>query len=630
MLSIPLAMKRILWITCGLPLAIMALLTGLSGHLSAQNTLGGSAGDPSAVLDLQSNSQGVLLPRMTTAERSAIANPAAGLMVYNTSLGCVEMNAGSSSSPNWLCMVKTAGKITGLDCQSVTVSGDIYEGVATDGLRFSIPYTGGNGGWYYGQQLMSTGITGITASVSAGLALEGGGNLNGSIRGTPSGVGMASFALSIGGESCTLDLSVVVPVGVIGMLDCAGATNTGTLTTGVAASGVSSSIPYSGGNGFSHDGETVLSTGVTGLTATLAAASFASGSGSLSYVITGTPSAAGTASFALNIGGQNCTLDWTVNLPVGSIGALNCAGATSSGALQKNQAASNVSGSIPYTGGNGGTYGGQTVSSTGITGLTATLAAGILASGAGNLALTISGTPTAEGIASFALSIGGQSCTFNIPVGCGAYVASGQWKQLMCHNLGANTSVDPLTPSWELNGNYYQWGRKPTCFGRDGVDGTNTCSSPVYGASGPWGNTTSNDNAGSITGWSSTAASTGSWADASKTTNDPCPTGFRVPTKTQWEGVINSSLNTYTLVGTWSSSARYASGVRFGSTLFLPASGNREQVAGSQSNAGVAGLYWTSTQNSTSNSWYTLVGNNSITMLQNSKNIGMSVRCIAE
>jgi hypothetical protein len=72
---------------------------------------------------------------------------------------------------------------------------------------------------------------------------------------------------------------------------------------------VSSAVPYTGGNGGTHNGQAVSSTGVTGLTATLAAGTFASGSGSLLYTISGTPSGSGTANFALNIGGQSCTLN---------------------------------------------------------------------------------------------------------------------------------------------------------------------------------------------------------------------------------------------------------------------------------------------------------------------------------
>jgi hypothetical protein len=48
----------------------------------------GSAADPaaSAILDMTSTTKGVLPPRQTTAQRNAIASPAAGLSVYNSSL----------------------------------------------------------------------------------------------------------------------------------------------------------------------------------------------------------------------------------------------------------------------------------------------------------------------------------------------------------------------------------------------------------------------------------------------------------------------------------------------------------------------------------------------------------------
>jgi hypothetical protein len=40
--------------------------------------------DPSAILDIKSIDKGLLVPRMSTAQRLAIVNPAVGLMVYDT------------------------------------------------------------------------------------------------------------------------------------------------------------------------------------------------------------------------------------------------------------------------------------------------------------------------------------------------------------------------------------------------------------------------------------------------------------------------------------------------------------------------------------------------------------------
>ena len=109
---------------------------------------------------------------------------------------------------------------------------------------------------------------------------------------------------------------------------------------------------------------------------------------------------------------------------------------------------------------------------------------------------------------------------------CGAKVNASDWKDFLCHNLGADQGADPLTPSYRLIGNYYQWGRNPLCFGIDGVDDDNPCPTPIYGALGPWGTTTGKDNADNISSWALTAAAAGAWNDSgSKTAKDPCPPG---------------------------------------------------------------------------------------------------------
>ena len=42
--------------------------------------------NPSSMLDIKSSTLGLLIPRMTTANRLAIINPAQGLIVYDTDL----------------------------------------------------------------------------------------------------------------------------------------------------------------------------------------------------------------------------------------------------------------------------------------------------------------------------------------------------------------------------------------------------------------------------------------------------------------------------------------------------------------------------------------------------------------
>ena len=50
----------------------------------AQVGIGTTNPDPSAILEMQSDDQGILTPRMTSSQRLAIANPADGLLVYDT------------------------------------------------------------------------------------------------------------------------------------------------------------------------------------------------------------------------------------------------------------------------------------------------------------------------------------------------------------------------------------------------------------------------------------------------------------------------------------------------------------------------------------------------------------------
>ncbi len=66
------------------------------GYFGTGITIGGSSIAASAMLDISSTTKGVLLPRMTTTQVNAISSPAAGLMVYNTTLNKLCFYNGSS------------------------------------------------------------------------------------------------------------------------------------------------------------------------------------------------------------------------------------------------------------------------------------------------------------------------------------------------------------------------------------------------------------------------------------------------------------------------------------------------------------------------------------------------------
>ena len=98
----------------------------------------------------------------------------------------------------------------------------------------------------------------------------------------------------------------------ITFLNCSG-TVVGKLPTIGIAYTDTVSVPYSGGNGITYNaGSAIISTGVTGLTATLLNGTLSNGSGSLKYRVTGTSAASGNATFLISFGGQSCSFSLSV------------------------------------------------------------------------------------------------------------------------------------------------------------------------------------------------------------------------------------------------------------------------------------------------------------------------------
>ncbi|SHG51019.1 hypothetical protein SAMN05444362_1501, partial [Dysgonomonas macrotermitis] len=73
---------------------ILLCFSGIA-TLQAQVGINTSTPNASAAMDIVSTEKGILLPRMTTVQKSAIVAPAEGLLVYDTTLRCIAQNAGS-------------------------------------------------------------------------------------------------------------------------------------------------------------------------------------------------------------------------------------------------------------------------------------------------------------------------------------------------------------------------------------------------------------------------------------------------------------------------------------------------------------------------------------------------------
>ena len=81
------------------------LMTGVFSNTFAQNVGINSTGatpNTSAMLDIVSTTSGLLVPRMTNAQKNAIATPATGLLVYQTDAGTQGIGFYYYSGSAWL------------------------------------------------------------------------------------------------------------------------------------------------------------------------------------------------------------------------------------------------------------------------------------------------------------------------------------------------------------------------------------------------------------------------------------------------------------------------------------------------------------------------------------------------
>lgn len=87
-----------------------------SQSVSVSNS--GDEADGSAILDVSSSEKGVLIPRMTSANRMAIASPATGLIVFQTDAPTgFYYNKGTSGAPVWVLLQPS---------ENVTVQGNTF------------------------------------------------------------------------------------------------------------------------------------------------------------------------------------------------------------------------------------------------------------------------------------------------------------------------------------------------------------------------------------------------------------------------------------------------------------------------------------------------------------------------
>ena len=183
----------------------------------------------------------------------------------------------------------------------------------------------------------------------------------------------------------------------------------------------------------------------------------------------------------------------------------------------------------------------------------------------------------------------------------------------MDRNLGA-TQVATSSTDADAYGDLYQWGRAA-----DGHQGRESQLTTVLA-------TTEEPNKGNVwdgkfitTVWDYpnwlTPANNNLWQGVSGT-NNPCPSGYRLPTEAEWDAERLS----------WSSNN--AAGA-FASPLKLPVAGGRFFLDGVLTVVGSEGYYWSSTVNGTV-SWNLFFFSVNAYMKSNFRANGLSVRCLKD
>jgi len=232
---------------------------------------------------------------------------------------------------------------------------------------------------------------------------------------------------------------------------------------------------------------------------------------------------------------------------------------------------------------------------------------------------------------------------------CGCPVKSGSgWLTFMCYNLGASPQVQQMTIEQQMAtvsptganvtnsnvyGDLYQWGRRPD---NHQLRNSPTVSGPLM--SGNFDATTGQPS-GSNVGKFVTVSNDWRYPDNNglwsfpKTSNDPCPPGWRVPTAAEWSSIITSNTWTQNTTGTPGAKVSPDGGATY--TLFLPAAGRRIGSSAANTQAGTDAYYWSVSQgNSVYSQYFYFERSNLGTMLVNNTNgsrgYGMSVRCVAE
>jgi gliding motility-associated-like protein len=199
-------------------------------------------------------------------------------------------------------------KVEELTCSAFVLDNkEVYKGEVYNGVII-LPYLKGNGAYFLGLNLPSSGVSGLNLSLQPGKLANGNGSVELVIKGTPADTGLAIFNLTFGLKTCTFNLPVIVLEPKISTLNCGSiVVNPKDVGSKLDYSGAVT-INYQGGNNKKSYPINIASSVVKGLTLKADSILLNKSGGTLSLSLSGTPDTAGIAIFPLTIGEKTCNV----------------------------------------------------------------------------------------------------------------------------------------------------------------------------------------------------------------------------------------------------------------------------------------------------------------------------------
>lgn len=187
-------------------LLIALAVAGLPCAARAQVSINtsGAAPDASAILDVSSTTKGLLPPRMTQAQRTAIAAPATGLVVYQTDgTAGLYCNSGTPTTPAWQQLALRAAVAYGY------YSGGVQTVISASGVKCDFTTANVSSGLAFnpGTDEVAVAVAGVYR-VSYGMLVNAntGGNFEMQLQRNGAIVGPVGFAIFGGGGYQNLPL----------------------------------------------------------------------------------------------------------------------------------------------------------------------------------------------------------------------------------------------------------------------------------------------------------------------------------------------------------------------------------------------------------------------------------------